>query len=150
MFLAHVNNITPSPKKHLGVLAVRTSSFKSCHLPLLCVRGIKKAANNEALSSSLYEAKPQGWREMRSSSWSPSSCLNGEGPHTIAALYLTCLTRQPHIFWNFPVQSVINKAAEIQRMCIRREKTSKSHWKFCSHKYIFHRALIGWCWWHLL
>lgn len=59
---------------------------------LLCAHGIEKTANNEALSSSLYEANPEGYREMRSSRWSPSSCLNGEGPHTIAALYLTRLT----------------------------------------------------------
>lgn len=83
---------------------------------------------------------PQGCVEMRSSSWSPSSCLNGEGPRTIAAFYLTRLIRQPRIFWNLLVHLVINKAEEIQKMSNGKRERERGNFKVSAtvwHAYLY-------------
>lgn len=99
-----------------SVLAVRTPSFRSCLAPLWCACKKKKQLTMKLSPLHYVKQSPQGCLEMRSSSWSPSCCLNGEGPRTIAAFYLTRPIRQPCVFRNLLVHLVINKAVEIQKM----------------------------------
>lgn len=77
-----------------SVLAVRTPSFRSCLAPLWCACKKKKQLTMKLSPLHYVKQSPQGCLEMRSSSWSPSCCLNGEGPRTIAAFYLTRPIRQ--------------------------------------------------------
>lgn len=82
----------------------------------LYAQGIIKKQLTMKLSPLHYMQRcPKGFRKMRSSRWSQSSFLNGEGTHTIPAYYVALLTRRPSIFWNLLVRSVINKAVGFRK-----------------------------------